>query len=190
MTVVVLLPGDQLGGEAQVGTERLGLGAQQDLQLVLVDRGEDGRAGLAGVLAVVALLSQGVLASQRVGAHRHPRVPLAGREAGGVDRRLQADLAVGLDRAWGDAAQPRVDEQVGVAFHQQAPDPVRPGTPRWTARSGRPHHQHRGSLLRLHQHSSRSGGTGEVAPLAPLALTLWQDDGGSHRQNDQSCRSS
>ena len=95
------------------------LPSQDDLQFVLVDRGEWRGAEGAHLLALLRLLGRIVLTRERLGANGDPAEVIATRKAGRPDGRLESDLAKQLDRALGESARSRVDEQIGVAFDEE-----------------------------------------------------------------------
>ena len=92
MSGVILVKGDQLGREADVGAELLRFPAQDDLQLVLVDRGEWRRAEGAHLLALLRLFGRLVFTRQRLGANGDPAEVIATGKAGRPDGRLEPDL--------------------------------------------------------------------------------------------------
>ena len=95
------------------------LPSQDDLQLVLVNRGERRGAEVAHLLALVRLLCRIVLTRKRLGANGDPAEVIATRKAGRPDGRLESDLTKQLNRALGEPARSRVDQQIGVAFDEE-----------------------------------------------------------------------
>ena len=122
---LILLPGRQLGREANVGAKPSALARinRSSLSWSIGPNGAEARH----VCAIFLFFGRLMLAGQRLRPYPDPAEVIAAGEARRPDTWLKPDLPEQLDGALGEAACPWVDQQVGVPLDQQRLDAVPPG---------------------------------------------------------------